>query len=146
MKKLFVIVVVILGLGGATYVVLTSRSEQPNEDSKTDNFTENTQTAPSEPQNSENITVTYDDNGFSPKAITIPSGTEVTFINNTQIPLYVASDPHPDHTDYEEFDTAMVQGRVPRPGENTQFVFDRRGEWGFHNHAAPEHTGTVTVN
>ena len=91
-------------------------------------------------------TIEYSDAGFEPKEITVKQGARVQFINNNpQIPMYVATDPHPEHTDYPEFEAGVVLQRHPQPGENFSFTFDKTGNWSFHNHAQPKHMGTVKV-
>ena len=90
------------------------------------------------------VEVVYEDSGFTPSTITVAKGTTINFINKTQIPLWVASDPHPEHTDYPGFDMA-AKGSVPEPGQNASFTFDRVGKWSYHNHSAPEDKATVIV-
>lgn len=94
---------------------------------------------------SSTINITYDNNGFSPREIIITKGTTVTFDNMTEIPMWVASDPHPAHTDYPELDVIRVNGQYPEPKNDFSFVFDREGIWTYHNHNMPEHTATVIV-
>lgn len=90
--------------------------------------------------------VTYDQNGFSPQSLTVDVGTTVTFENNTELPLWVASDPHPDHTSYPELDTSIeFQDHVPPGNPSYSFKFERRGTWSYHNHSQPEHIATITV-
>jgi plastocyanin len=55
--------------------------------------------------------------------------------------MWVASDPHPIHTDYSAFDAK--QGIAP--GDTYSFTFTKTGNWGFHNHLNPSATGTITV-
>jgi plastocyanin len=97
--------------------------------------------------------VNYDNNGFSPQNIEVALGTKVTFINTSDIPMWVASDPHPEHTNYPAFDTpAANNGKMPELNENFTFVFDKEGVWNYHSHLASSdigteevHPGTVTV-
>lgn len=98
-------------------------------------------------------TIVYSDSGFSPQTVTIAKGGQVEFINKSSMPLWVASNPHPAHTDYPEFDTPKILGgRMPNMNEDMQFTFNKSGSWGFHNHSASgddtavgEHPGTVIV-
>ena len=91
--------------------------------------------------------VTYTQAGFEPNEITINNGDTVTFVNNSDTPLWVASDPHPEHTDYPEFDVARSKGgQMPKVGENFSFTFNKMGTWTYHNHTASSDTGNVGVN
>jgi plastocyanin len=51
------------------------------------------------------IEILYTDNGYSPKIITVKKGQSVHFINQSKLPMWTASDPHPVHTDYHDFDS-----------------------------------------
>lgn len=94
----------------------------------------------------EELTVVYDSNGFSPKEIHVPLRGTVLFDNQTGIPLWPASDPHPDHTIYPEFDAGRITEEHARPGEDFTFQFDKPGVWKYHNHSAPEHTAIINVH
>jgi len=79
--------------------------------------------------------------GFSPSVLRVAKGTSVTFINDTTNPLWVASNPHPVHTDYPGFDSLKSLGQ----GEFYVFTFTRIGSWGYHNHFMPSQGGTIVV-
>lgn len=153
MKKtiIFIIAVMLLGAGGATYVLRRSVQLQDSAATPSENVTtvppSNQQTQEMENTQAEVTTVKYSDAGFEPREITITKGTTVTFVNNTEIPLWAVTNPHPDHTDYPAFDAAAnrQQGDMPKPGEDFAFTFEQAGTFGYHNHAAPEHTGTIIV-
>jgi len=86
--------------------------------------------------------VYYDGLNFIPSTIVVNKGDSVTFINSTTGKMSVASNPHPSHTDYPEFD----QYKSSAKGLTSfTFVFDKVGVWGYHNHAAPNIGGTITV-
>ena len=87
------------------------------------------------------LTVTYTDSGYHPKQITIKAGTAVKFVNQSQNPMWTASDPHPTHTMMHDFD-AM---RSMMKGESYSFTFERAGTWRYHNHMVPGHMGSVIV-
>lgn len=90
--------------------------------------------------------VTYGESGFIPSEIKVRRGQTVLFVNNRQArPMYVASNPHPIHTDYKEFEAGVVLGRFPGIGENFSFTFDKPGTWNYHDHADSSKTGTVIV-
>jgi plastocyanin len=86
--------------------------------------------------------ISYTDSGFSPSNINIALNETVKFTNNSTKKMWVASDPHPAHTIYPEFDAKKAMDS----GESYTFTFTKLGSWGFHNHFNPEDKGTVVVN
>lgn len=103
-------------------------------------ITETTQTSETPDQTTN--TVTYDGTTFSPASISVKQGDSITFINNSNGGMSVASDPHPSHSIYPEFD----QYKTSAKGQKTfTFVFDKLGTWGYHNHLNSNAVGSVTV-
>ena len=95
-------------------------------------------------QVSENITentVTYSDSGFSPKNLIVKIGTTVTFKNESTKSMWVASNPHPTHTNYLPFDAKNGY----KNGENYQFTFTEAKEYSYHNHLNSNDEGLVIV-
>lgn len=90
--------------------------------------------------------VTYDGTTFTPAKLTVKAGTTVIFSNTSERPMWVASDVHPTHELYPEFDTGATNGGRPSPGEDGEFTFERIGTWSYHDHNNPSVTGTVVVN
>ncbi len=109
-------------------------STQPNESPQTN-------TNPLNTINSQNTSIDYTDNGFSPKSITVKVGSTVTWTNSSSGPMWVASNPHPTHTDYPEFDEKSNAAN----GGTYSFTFTKVGSWGYHNHKDPSKGGTVIV-
>ncbi|MBI1813240.1 cupredoxin domain-containing protein [Candidatus Peregrinibacteria bacterium] len=85
--------------------------------------------------------ISYSASGFSPSTATVSAGTAVTFTNASSGPMWVASNPHPFHTDSPGFDA----GKSLQHGETYQFIFTKRGRWGYHNHLNPTQGGTIVV-
>ena len=85
--------------------------------------------------------ISYTDEGFAPKDVTISRGTMVHFVNESSIDMWVASDDHPAHTDLPTFD----QFKGSPPGEQYVYIFDQAGEWKYHDHLTPTAMGTITV-
>jgi plastocyanin len=85
-------------------------------------------------------TITYTRDGFSVDNATIPAGSTVRIINQSETQLDLASNPHPTHTDNSELNTGFVA-----PGESQTFTITQTGTWGFHNHLREAHTGSITV-
>ncbi|PIT96550.1 hypothetical protein COT82_02595 [Candidatus Campbellbacteria bacterium CG10_big_fil_rev_8_21_14_0_10_35_52] len=87
------------------------------------------------------IFVTYSDEGFTPKEITVANGQTVRFVNESSGNMWVASDTHPAHTILPEFDSKKAVGN----GENYEFTFTKIGKWNYHNHIKPNLIGTIIV-
>ncbi len=81
------------------------------------------------------------DSGFEPSRIVVFPGTSVRFVNKTDTQIWPASDLHPSHSVYSDFD--------PHEGIRSQtswlFRFRKAGSWSFHDHLDPQTRGTVTV-
>jgi plastocyanin len=93
-------------------------------------------------QNQTPITIVeINEEGFSPREVTVKVGDTVAFTNTGTDNHWPASDPHPVHTIYSEFDPR----RALLPGESWSFAFDRAGTWRFHDHYHPSNRGTVQV-
>ncbi|HEC65681.1 MAG TPA: hypothetical protein ENI23_10315 [bacterium] len=85
------------------------------------------------------LEVIYDGSSFSPRTLEISAGETVTFTNNSNRNMWVASDPHPIHTAFSAFDS---KGNL----DSYSFTFDSAGEYEYHNHSGSSHTGTIIVN
>jgi plastocyanin len=81
------------------------------------------------------------DNSFEPTTAFVKVGTTVTFKNNSDKPHWVASDPHPTHTDLPGFD---AKGAID-PGASYTYTFDKVGRWLYHDHLSPAFGGAVEV-
>ena len=86
-------------------------------------------------------TITYTDGGFSPKTIEIKVGETVKFANESSRSMWVASAPHPTHTNYPEFDQKTAVDK----GTSYEFTFTKAGTWKYHNHKSTSDSGTVVV-
>ncbi len=82
--------------------------------------------------------VDFDGLHFNPSTLTIRAGTTVNFVNMSNTPMWVASNPHPSHTDLPGFDE---KGN----GDSYRFTFTKVGTWGYHNHPNPTIGGTIVV-
>jgi hypothetical protein len=80
-------------------------------------------------------------NSFSPQTITINQGDTVLFENVDSQDRWPASNIHPTHEIYPEFDP-----KKPVPANTSwQFTFDKAGTWKYHDHLEPTLSGTVIV-
>ncbi len=85
--------------------------------------------------------VQYTEGGFAPNTITVKKGTTVVFTNRSQGGMWVASAAHPTHQLLPGFD----QKQSVATSGTYQYAFTVVGTWKYHNHVAPEDTGTVVV-
>jgi len=132
-----VVLVLVVGIVFLKQQLSTPKSNvKPTQDTISGEKTQNVQT----------VTVTYGDNGFSPSEITIAKDSTVKFINKSKLPLWVASDPHPEHTDYPEFDSVHGLMEYPDERDDYTFTFDKVGNWKFHNHSVSGYDATETVH
>lgn len=80
--------------------------------------------------------------GFAPNEIEITQGDTITFKNDDTGPRWPASNIHPTHEIYPDFDP---KGPVA-PGASWSFRFAKSGEWKFHDHIKAEFMGDIKVN
>ncbi|PCI27495.1 hypothetical protein COB55_05695 [Candidatus Wolfebacteria bacterium] len=85
--------------------------------------------------------ITYTNEGFSPKEITVEQGQTVTFLNESNKGMWVASDVHPSHEIFPEFDAKTAIDA----GSSYEFTFETVGPWAYHNHFGPGDIGVVVV-
>ncbi len=85
--------------------------------------------------------VTLTAKGFVPSVVYVTEGTKVTFSTMLDKPFWPASNVHPFHSVYPEFDS---QSPVP-PGSTWSFVFDKNGRWTYHDHVEATMSGVVIV-
>jgi len=157
-KKLLTVLIIIIAFGSAgffawkVYTPLpkttdTSEVENTNNDTaaETDSgpetVEETTNATSTQPVGPKVSAISYTSDGFDQNNITTKAGDSVRFTNSSNNLMWVASDNHPTHTLYAEFDQKTA---VPKGGVFT-FKFDKVGTWTFHNHVKPSDKGTITV-
>ncbi len=96
---------------------------------------------PSQESATDAVSVSYSSEGFLPKRIDIEPGQRVRFVNESDKSFWPASNIHPTHEIYPEFDA----GEPIRPGEVWTFQFEGPGFWRYHNHLGPGDSGLVVV-
>lgn len=87
------------------------------------------------------LTVVYTNEGYFPKEISVKKGDTLKFVNMSDRMIWTASDEHPAHTIYPEFDQKTSAAK----GNEYSFTFEKVGTWGYHNHNNSRHIGTVIV-
>lgn len=153
MKKILIIgaaVVLVVAAGFGVYSLVskedadqhdhTSESSDHSHDTSSETESSTPADTGSEEASSEATVITYTNSGFSPKVITVTSGTTVTIKNESSRNMQFDSDPHPAHTTNEELNVEDVA-----PGQSQTFVVKRTGTFGYHNHLNASQTGTIIV-
>lgn len=147
MKNIVIIVIAIIVIAGGAFYFAKLHSSPQQDTSMTPSSNEQIAQKQSNPTG-KNV-VKYTEDGFSPKTLTIKQGETVTWINEDSDPMWIASNPHPVHTDYPEsggcsgskFDAC----KPIEKGGSYSFTFDKTGNWGYHNHLTPSNMGTIIV-
>ena len=89
----------------------------------------------------ESSVVIYSNSGYSPANLIVKVGDTVNFKNQSGKSMWVASAPHPTHTDYPEFDAKKGVAM----GESYMFTFTKTGTWRYHDHLNPTSFGAIVV-
>jgi plastocyanin len=91
------------------------------------------------------MTILILNNAVCPQALTVPRGTQVTFINNDTRAHEMNSDPHPEHSECPELN--QVGHLEPGQSRASGNLNVTRG-CGFHDHINPSTRalqGTITI-
>lgn len=138
------VLVIIAGAGLFFWSQIESGQQERPETTQQETLTTEDEAGSAVDDESEEVqashTVTYSDGNFSPAELNVSLGETVEFSNQTTGAFWVASDTHPSHTDYPEFDSGSIE-----PGGTYSFTFERAGTWGYHDHLNPQATGTISV-
>lgn len=87
------------------------------------------------------VSLVMSDDGYESSKITIKKGTTMRFVNHGADDRWPASNIHPTHEIYPEFDPQ----KPIVPASEWSFAFDKTGVWYFHDHLSPEITGSIIV-
>lgn len=79
--------------------------------------------------------------GFSPQEVTVDENATVIFLNRDDVSRWPASNSHPTHDLYPEFDSK----KSIEPGNSWPFRPKKIGTWKFHDHLFPHMRGVLTV-
>ncbi len=90
-------------------------------------------------------TITITTSGTSPKNLTVPRGSQVTFVNNDTRARTMSSNPHPAHTDCPELGSiGLLNPNQSRSSAN----LNTARTCGYHDHTDENNTnvqGTITI-
>jgi plastocyanin len=157
-KTIGSIVLVIIIIVGGWYLLSAKPAQAPTTTDQspavTNTTTTTTSTTTANSTTPAGVTVFYTAQGFSPKSVTVPLGTTVSFVNQSSGSMWVASAPHPTHQGYDgttkdQHCVAGYSGPAPfdqcSAGSVFTFTFTKSGTFGYHNHASASDYGTITV-
>lgn len=157
-KILWIAIVAILIVAGAWYALSANKASAPSgmaleqAATGTQSATVTLGDAPAA------ATVTLTDAGFSPASVTVNAGDTVRFVNQSSGGMWIGSDEHPTHTEYDGTTTrehcaagANTNGTFDEctaaaKGATWDYTFEKSGSFGYHNHVGASKTGTVIVN
>lgn len=88
------------------------------------------------------VIIAMDETGFAPNVVSIELGQTVCWKNTGSTSHWPASNIHPTHDIYPEFDPK----KGITAGEQWCFAFDRPGIWRFHDHLEAQFSGVVNVS
>lgn len=94
-----------------------------------------------QPVTAKTYTIKYTNSCYTPAGLTIKKGDSVVFKNESSKFMWPATDDHPAHDEYPEFDSKSGIA----PGNSYSFTFNRMGTWAYHDHNKPGCTGAITV-
>lgn len=142
MKKILLFIVIVAAVAAGALIV-TRKPTSNNSTTPASETDKGSMVATETPGTSVTgeVKVTYDGSKFMPAKVTVKPGTKVNFVNQSSGPMWVASDPHPVHTDFSALDAH--KGYIQ--GQTYSFTFDQEGEYGYHNHLNSVASGTVVV-
>jgi plastocyanin len=126
------ILVVILVAG---YLTFTVNKKQQSNISLT-NKNSNQQPTASKPK----ATVILNNTGFSPKTLTVKTGTIVIWINQSGTGGSVNSDNHPTNLLFPSLNLGQFNN-----GTSVTTMFEKPGKYTYHNEVNPDQRGTVIV-
>jgi len=159
-KTLGIIVIVIIVIAGGWYLLSGTPASTPTPTTNTTgtptiNTTTTTTSTTTTSVSPAGVTIAYTNQGFSPKSVSVPLGTTVTFVNQSTGGMWVASAAHPSHTVYsgtslsqhcpDTTNTAFDECVAVTSGGSYSFTFNKVGDWKYHNHVNAADFGSVTV-
>ena len=93
------------------------------------------------PDTKNTVTMQLAKGRFTPTDVQIKRCTTIIFKNTDTMPHWPASDFHPTHGTYPEFDPLVGIA----PGKEWAFTFDKVGKWKYHDHLYPMIHGVIAV-
>jgi plastocyanin len=149
-KAFWIVLIAVLAIAIAAVALSADRAVAPADTVE--------ETATTTESASDDVTVvTLTDAGFAPATVTVDAGDTVRFVNESSRGMWVGSDDHPTHTDYDGTSTrehcadgkstngTFDQCAAIDGGGSWDYMFQKSGTFGYHNHVGAANTGTVIV-
>jgi len=125
--KIIIIVIVLALIAGGIFIIYNARAPKVTDCA------------------SDITTMTYTSaKTFAPSCIRVPSGTVITYTNQSSDTLLVAIDPHPIHTGNKEVSNGEFTLAVA-PGASATTTVTTKGTFGIHDHANFGARATIVV-
>ena len=133
MKKIIIAVVFVAIVAGAALFMFprTGTSPSPQIESQPEAITSDVPLA---------ATITYTNDGFTPKDLRVKVGDIINVVNTSSRSLQFSSDPHPIHTKNPELNAQTISA-----GASVNVTVTAQGTFGFHDHLDSTKTGTLVV-
>jgi plastocyanin len=147
MNKTLIIVIAIVIIAGGAYFFMPKNSispttpPPPSGETVTPPPSGTSEVLPPSPSTSQEIVIMMNNSAYAPDKVTIKKGDTVKFVNAASEDRWPASNIHPTHQIYPEFDPKRPVG----PGQSWSFTFDKVGAWRCHDHLDPSISCTITV-
>lgn len=132
------LILIILVLVGAGIFLLGNNNKQANKNISTTPMPTVNQATGNE--NATEATVTVANSGFEPQSLTVKIGTKVVWMNKSGAEATVNSAQHPTHLVYPPLNLGQFA-----QDSSVSLVFDKPGEYKYHNHLNPTQFGSITV-
>lgn len=87
------------------------------------------------------VVVEFDGKSFSPETVSLKAGGRLTINNKSNVNMWPASNDHPTHKLYPEFDSL----KPILPGESYTLILSKAGTWGYHDHLQPTIKGQIVI-
>lgn len=151
MRTVFIILIGVAVVSGCIHSESAESQSSLLEETPAEN---NNTPETSETESSDTKIIYLTESGFEPSDLTVNRGETVTWVNNDSRTMWIGSDQHPTHREYEGTgvrehceDGEPVEGAFDQcsTGDRYKFTFEKTGEWGYHNHQPFIQGGTVTV-
>ena len=136
------VIVVVLGIGAASYALLSGAGNTKKEQANTEQRVTMDGPANKNVKNPDPLlpTIVSTNDGFSQESYTFPAGTAIRVDNQSDMDLQFSSDDHPSHQDHSELNMEVLSA-----GEAGTFTPPGKGTYGFHDHINDQYAGTLTI-
>lgn len=142
MKKKYIIILGVLLILTIIVIAILLKNNTTNNASvnqTTDQQIKSVQKVEDIIENSKTVTLTS--SGFSPKEITIRTGTRIIWINKSGEKASVNSDPYPRNNKWKFLNLGIFND-----GDKLTLIFDKPGKYTYHNQYDSKQAGTIIVN